>query len=104
MFVNSNVYEGMPARLYRSPCEIRRDMTRISKQIKEADEMLSIRNILVEMLTECSGSEPSRWITELEEIVKDARDSLDNLQRLKGAIDDLSEELEESLCAIGTGV
>ena len=102
MFVNANVYEGMPARLYRSPCEIRRDMTRISKQIKEADEMLSIRNILVEMLAECSRGEPSKWIPELEEIVRDARASLNDLKRLEGAIEDLSCELEESLCAIGS--
>ena len=98
MFVNSNVYEGMPARLYRSPCEIRRDMTKISKQIKEADEMLSVRNILVELLSEWSDGDGARWIPELEEIVRDARASLDNLRRLEGAIDDLSSELEESLC------
>ena len=98
MFVNANVYEGMPARLYRSPCEIRRDMTRISKQIKEADEMLSVRNILVELLSEWSDGDGAKWIPELEEIVRDARASLDNLRRLEGAIDDLSCELEESLC------
>ena len=98
MFVNANVYEGMPTRLYRSPCEIRRDMTRISKQIKEADEMLSVRNILVELLSEWSEGDGAKWIPELEEIVRDARASLDNLRRLEEAIDDLSCELEESLC------
>ena len=98
MLVHSSVNEGMPARLYRSPCEIRRDMTRISKQIKEADEMLSVRNILVELLSEWSDGDGAKWIPELEEIVRDARASLDNLRRLEGAIDDLSCELEESLC------
>ena len=102
MFVGANVYEGMPARLYRSPCEIRRDMTRISKQIKEADEMLSVRNILVEMLDECAAGDPRKWIPELEDIIRDARASLNNLKRLENAIEDLSCELEESLCAVET--
>ena len=101
MFVNANVYEGIPARLYRSPCEIRRDMTRISKQIKEADQMLSVRNILVEMISECTEGEPSKWIPELEQIVGEARESLDCLNRLKGALDCLRAELFETLCAVG---
>ena len=101
MLAGSSVYEGMPARLYRSPCEIRRDMTRLSKQIKEADEMLSVRNILVEMLSECAGREPEKWIPELEELVADARASLDCLTRLKSALSDLSEEFEETVCAVG---
>ena len=101
MFVNTNVCEGMPARLYRSPCEIRRDMTRISKQIKEADEMLSIHNILVEMISECTIGDPVKWISELEEIVAEARSSLDDLKRFNSALDALSSELEETLCAIG---
>ncbi len=101
MFVSANVYEGMPARLYRSPCEIRRDMTRISKQIKEADEMLSVRNILAEMISECAEGEPSKWLPELEEIVSEARASLENLNRLNTALDSLSSELSETLCAVG---
>lgn len=100
MFVSANVYEGMPARLYRSPCEIRRDMTRISKQIKEADEMLSVRNILMEMISECASGEPAKWLPELEEIVAEARESLENLNRLNNALDALSSELAEALCAV----
>ncbi len=101
MLVSSSVYEGRPARLYRSPYEIRRDMTRISKQINEADDMLSVRNILVEMLSECARGDPEKWIPELEELVADARASLDALTRLKSALCALSDELEESLCVVG---
>ena len=91
----------MPARLYRSPFEIRRDMTTISKQIKEADEMLSVRNILVEMICECSRGEGENCVSELEDILTEARKSSEGLSRLKSAIDDLSAELEESICALG---
>ena len=100
MFAAANIYEGMPARLYRSPCEIRRDMSKISKQINEADEMLSVHNILVEMLAECAHGEPAAWIPELEEIVADARDSLERLKRLNLSLNELSAELEETLCVI----
>lgn len=102
MFASANVYEGIPARLYRSPCEIRRDMLEISKKIKEADEMLSIHNILMEMLSECAVGEPARWVPELEEIVAEARGALDDLTRFKFALDDLSFELEETLCRVGS--
>lgn len=101
MFVSTNVCEGMPARLYRSPFEIRRDMTKISKQIKEADQMLSVRNILVEMIYKCTVGEGDEWISELEAIVSQTRKSYEGLKRLTNAINDLSAELEESLCALG---
>ena len=63
--------------------------------------MLSIRNILVEMISECSEGEPSKWIPELEEIVCEARQSLERLNRLSVALDSLSTELSETLCAVG---
>jgi len=91
----------MPARLYRSPFEIRRDMTTISKQIKEADQMLSVRNILVEMICECSKGEGEKWISELEDLARQTRKSYEGILRLRCAIDNLSAELEESLCALG---
>lgn len=101
MFVSTNVCEGMPARLYRSPFEIRRDMTKISKQIKEADEMLSVRNILVDMIYRCTVGEGESWISELEALACQTRKSCEGLERLTSAINDLSAELEESLCALG---
>ena len=101
MFVSTNVCEGMPARLYRSPFEIRRDVTKISKQIKEADEMLSVRNILVDMIYMCTVGDGDSWISELEELAFQTRKSCEGLSRLTNAINDLSAELEESLCALG---
>ena len=98
MFASANYCEGIPARLYRSPCEIRRDMSEISKQIKEIDQMLSVRNILVEVLAEWAEGEPEKWIPELEELIKEASDSLEYMKRLKCALTDLAEELEETLC------
>ena len=79
MYSCMNINEGAPARLYRSPSEIRRDMTRISRTIRENEEMLSVHNLLIEMIPEWADKSPETWIPELEEIVDDANEAMDNL-------------------------
>ena len=98
MYSCMNINEGAPARLYRSPSEIRRDMTRISRTIRENEEMLSVHNLLIEMIPEWADKSPETWIPELEEIVDDANEAMDNLKRLKAALELLSEELEDVKC------
>lgn len=89
---------GIPARLYRTPCEIRRDMSKISRELRDIEEMLTVRNIVLEMVTECADADPEKWIPELEDMVAEAREALDRATRLKASLDELSEELEEVLC------
>ncbi len=96
MPVYRNDNEGIPPTLYRTPLEIRRDISRITEEIKEADEMLSIRNILTEMIDEFATEEPERWIPELEETLAEAREAMQRLQRLRDALAELSVELEEA--------
>ena len=88
--------DGIPPALYRTPAQIKRDMAKISKQIKEADEMLSVRNILTEMIDELATEEPARWIEELEATVSEAREALERLARLREALCELAVELEEA--------
>ena len=82
--------------LYRTPAQIKKDIARIVKEIKEADEMLSVRNILTEMIDEFATEEPARWIEELEATVAEAREALERLERLHNALAELSVELEEA--------
>lgn len=96
MFLSRNDNEGIPPTLYRSPAEIRRDISKITKEIREADEMLSIRNVLTEMIDELAVLEPSRWIEELEETLAEAREAMERLNRLHEALAELTVELEES--------
>ncbi len=98
MYSCMNVNEGAPARLYRAPSEIRHDMTQISRAIRENEEMLSVHNLLIEMIPEWAEKSPEAWIPELEEILADANDAVDNLRRLKNALELLSDELEEVKC------
>ena len=100
MLTHTDRLEGIPARLYRAPEEIRRDIRKITEKIKETDEQLSVRSILLEMLGECTIGDPKKWIPELRETVEEAERSLAALTRLRKSLDYLECELEETLCAL----
>lgn len=93
-----NTAEGHPARLYRSPAQIHRDMISISARIRENEEMLSVHNLLIEMIPTWAEESPERWIPELEETVAEAKEALENLERLREGLDRLAEELEDVRC------
>lgn len=98
MYSCMNTNEGMPPRLYRNPSEIHRDMIRISARIREHEEMLSVHNLLIEMIPTWAEESPERWIPELEATVEEARESLENLKNLQFALEELTKELEEVRC------
>lgn len=95
MYTCMNTNEGLPPRLYRSPTEIHRDMAVISRRIRENEEMLSVHNLLIEMIPLWAEQSPERWLPELEATVAEARDALDNLKRLQQMLEELALELEE---------
>ena len=96
MFFYGSSSEGLPPALYRSPTEIRREIREISKRISEAEEMLSVRNIILALVSEWAELEPERWIEELEETVEEARDALRALDNMKETLIDLRSELDEA--------
>ena len=96
--INNN--EGLPPRLYRSPTEIHRDMLKISAQIRENEEMLSVHNLLIEMIPCWAEISPEKWIPELKETVAEAEDALEKLTKLKIALQELEAELEEMRCML----
>lgn len=100
MYLYADSYEGMPPRLYRTPSEIRRDMTLIADKIRDTESMLSVHNILIEMIPAWAEESPERWIPELMDTVAEAEEALDNLKLLKNALEELSLELSEVLCAM----
>ena len=100
-YTNYSTYEGEPARLYRTPEEIRRDINTIKEKIEETGNMLNIRNILTEMISECALGDPERWIPTLKAIVDEAEDSLNLLTEFKETLDELMMELEETKCVLG---
>lgn len=102
MYSCMNTTEGMPPRLYRSPTEIHRDMITISARIRENEEMLSVHNLLIEMIPTWAEQSPERWIPELEATVDEAREALENLKKLQYALELLAGELEEVRCMMNS--
>ena len=74
MYTCMNPTEGLPPRLYRSPSEIHRDMICISAKIRENEEMLSVHNILIEMIPTWAEQSPEVWLPELEATVEEAKE------------------------------
>ena len=97
MYLYADEYEGMPPRLYRTPGEIRRDISLISEKIRDTESMLSVHNILLEMIPTWAEESPERWIPELMETVAEAEEALDNLKLMKQALEELSLELSAVL-------
>ena len=100
MYLCMNSYEGRPAMLYRSTEEIRRDMRIIADKITEQEEMLSVHNLLLEMIPTWAEQSPERWIPELEGMVAEACEALDTIQRLKESLEFLRLELEDVRCML----
>ena len=98
MYTLMNNVEGCTARLYRSPAEIRRDMERIAEKIEETADMLSVHNILMEMIPVWAEESPEDWIPELEETLDEATNALDTLKGLKVTLEELREEMEDAKC------
>lgn len=100
-FRNYSTYEGVPARLYRSPDTIREDIFAIKTKIESVNERLNVRNILASMIDSCAHGEPEKWIPILSEIVAEAEESLCMLKSLRESLDILGEELEDTKWALG---
>ena len=101
MLTMSNTYLGIPARLYRSPCEILGEMTELKEKIREVNETLSVHHLLMEVMSEWSDKEPEKWIKELEETLDYAKEALSELRELNQSLDELREELEDVRWAEG---
>ncbi len=92
--------EGLPPRIYRRPSEIRDDISKIRGEIKEIENMLTVKNLLMEIITEQAGL-PAKWVPELEDAAAYARESLDKLTSFSTRLDELREELYDTRCAMG---
>lgn len=100
-FRNYSTYEGEPARLYRSPKAIREDILDIKTRIDMVNAQLNVRDVLASVLDGTVGTEPERWIPTLSDLVAEAEEALSELKSLKESLDILSEELEDSVWALG---
>lgn len=98
MYRSYDTVNGIPPRIYRTPGEIRRDISEISEKIEATSEMLNIRALLVDMLMSERSDSPEKLIPDLEEAISEAREALVNMKRLKDELTSLEEELGEVKC------
>ena len=83
---------------YRSPCEIARDMARIVHSIREMEERLSVRDLLVETLYHSGSVADREGAMRLRGALSDARDALSGIGALREDLLLLEEELEVYRC------
>ena len=95
MYRECDTKNGIPARLDRTPEEIRREMVLIKERIEETNSMLNIREILLNILSREKEEPKEDIIGELECAVDEARCALLTLQELWEELDRLGEELSE---------
>ncbi len=90
---------GIPSMIYRSPAEIKEDMREIKSRIDKVNSMLNIRELLLDMLSEQSGSS-QKVVTDLINLLSEAREALSELSELEGELSTLEEELTEVQCIL----
>lgn len=93
---------GLPPRIYRTPGEIRWDISKISEKIEATNDMLNIRALLVDLLVSDRADSPETLIPDLEDAIEEAKCALDGLKRLGEELLSLEEELEEARCRART--
>lgn len=101
MYRNCDSVNGIPARLYREPCEIRDDIKAITLKIEETSSMLNIRELLLNILMSERASLPEKIIPELWDAINEANLALSSLRELKEELDSLEDELREVRWLLG---
>lgn len=100
MLIAYDNYNGTPTRLYRTPAEIKRDISKITERIKATNEKINVRHLLLEMLSDLREDDPQKSVKLLEELVAEAQDSLIEFNYLREALSDLECELRETRCVL----
>lgn len=102
MYRENDIYSGEGARIYRNTAEIRKDIRRISDEIRVSNERLNLRALLLDLVDEGRGEDirPAIWIPELSAALKEAEEAYEHLCTLHDELEILHEELRETICAL----
>lgn len=86
--------------LYRDTESIRDDISVIRQKIAEVKRSFSIRELLIDMLSDTRERKPREWIFDLEGVISQAESAYSHLSELREELDYLREELREAKCRI----
>lgn len=93
-------YAERPDFLYRSAEAIREDISNIRHRIDEVKRSFSIRELLLDMLSDNYKRKPVEWIYDLEVLVAEASSASGRLKELREELGLLEEELGEARCRL----
>ena len=96
MYRGEDLRCGLPPRIYRTPEEIRHDIFLINEKIEEANSMLNIRSLLIDLLVGENSDNPKKLIPDLEDAIREARRALESLGELNEELLLLEEEIGEA--------
>lgn len=94
------VYSEKPDFLYRSADSIREDISSIRHKIEEVKRSFSVRELLLDMLSDTYKRKPNEWIYDLESIVAEASSASGRLKELTEELNFLENELGEARCRL----
>lgn len=89
-----------PDFLYRTPEIIRQDISDIRRKIDEVKRSFSVRELLMDMLSDSYKRRPHEWIYDLEALVAEASNASGRLAELREELGYLQEELREARCQL----
>lgn len=87
--------------LYRTPEQIKRDIDGISGRISDVMYMLNIRALVSEIISDNSIDDAKRRAEAISELVEDAGEALASLRELESELDELRDELTDSIAIMG---
>ena len=93
--MRDNIYQGYPMRLYRTSDEIRSDIRDIKDKINDVNTSLSVRELLLDILSDGKERAPGEWVSELEGVVYEAENAEKRLKELCEELNCLRAELSE---------
>lgn len=103
MYKTADVSAGLPITLYRTTNEIRRDIALIKEKIKDINERLNLRALLMDIIAdERTATEPGYWIPELTAALREASDAEERLLGLEEELTALHEELKQTRWAFAS--
>lgn len=90
----------MPLRLYRSAEDVTRDISDVRAKIEEIRDSFSVRELLLNMLSEPVERNSDEWIYDLEAILGEAEAARLKMRELCEELGFLEAELGEAKCSI----
>ncbi len=89
-----------PDFLYRSTDAVREDISNIKEKISELKRSFSIRELMLDMLSEKRPKGESEWLYDLEALLSEAETAYSRLAMLREELLLLEAELKEVKCKI----